>query len=122
MKLSDEEAQRVERGPERIWATVNGASTRVPDGGRQLIGGWSEDAERPRAIEYVRADLYAALVSEVIEARELLPDLCDDLEAEINARYQPPVHPAMARKYDQDMEIVRRARSFLNKETDNAGE
>jgi hypothetical protein len=45
--------------PERIWATVNGASTRLPDGGRQLIGGWSEDKDLPRAVEYIRADLSA---------------------------------------------------------------
>lgn len=41
------------RHPARIWATVNGASTRLPDGGRQLIGGWSEDKDRPGAAEYV---------------------------------------------------------------------
>jgi len=50
--------------PEKIWATVNGASTRLPDGGRQLLGGWSEDAGRPRAVGYVRADLHAALTEE----------------------------------------------------------
>ena len=43
--------------PVRIWATVNGASTRLPDGGRQLLGGWSEDKDRPHAVEYVRADI-----------------------------------------------------------------
>jgi hypothetical protein len=57
--------------PKRIWATVNGASTRLPDGGRQLIGGWSEDKDLPRAVEYIRADLSAieapAAASEVTE-------------------------------------------------------
>jgi hypothetical protein len=57
--------------PKRIWATVNGASTRLPDGGRQLIGGWSEDKDIPRAVEYIRADLSAleapAAASEVTE-------------------------------------------------------
>jgi hypothetical protein len=43
--------------PPRIFATVNGASTRLPDGGRQLLGGWSEDKDRPGAVEYVRADI-----------------------------------------------------------------
>ncbi len=40
------------RHPVRIWATVNGVSTRLPDGVRQLIGGWSEDKDRPGAAEY----------------------------------------------------------------------
>lgn len=43
--------------PERIWATLNGMSTRLPDGKRQLIGGWSEDPERDHVTEFVRADL-----------------------------------------------------------------
>lgn len=43
--------------PERIFATINGMSTRLPDGHRQLIGGWSQDADRRGAVEYVRADL-----------------------------------------------------------------
>lgn len=43
---------RESRHPKRIWATVNGMSTRLPDGGRQLIGGWSEDKDRPGAAEY----------------------------------------------------------------------
>lgn len=58
--------------PERIWATINGASTRIPDGGRQLIGGWSQDRDRPRAVEYVRADLYAALEAQLAETRKAL--------------------------------------------------
>lgn len=48
--------------PARIWATCNGMSTRLPDGKRQFIGGWSEDSDRPRAIEYVRADAVEELV------------------------------------------------------------
>ena len=43
--------------PVRIFATVNGASTRLPDGSCQLIGGWCEDKTRPRVQEYVRADI-----------------------------------------------------------------
>ena len=58
--------------PEKIWATVNGASTRLPDGGRQLLGGWSEDAGRPRAVGYVRADLHAALTEERDRLKEIV--------------------------------------------------
>lgn len=43
--------------PERIYATVNGSSTRLPDGVRQLVGGWSQDAGRDLAVAYIRADL-----------------------------------------------------------------
>lgn len=48
--------------PARIWATCSGMSTRLPDGHRQFIGGWSEYSDRPRAIEYVRADAAEELV------------------------------------------------------------
>lgn len=47
--------------PARIWATVNGMSTRLPDGKRQFIGGWSEDPSRDRVTEYVRADIAEGL-------------------------------------------------------------
>ena len=57
-------------GPERIFAMVNGMSTRLPDGKRQFIWGWSEDSDRPRAIEYVRADAVEGLV-------EALEFICD---------------------------------------------
>lgn len=53
-------ADTVKHAPERIWATVNGMSTRLPDGARQFIGGWSEDPDRDRVTEYVRADLCRA--------------------------------------------------------------
>ena len=43
--------------PSRIYATVNGASTRLLDGGRQMIGGWRERPDSPRTVEYIRADL-----------------------------------------------------------------
>ncbi len=59
------DAKRQSAAPDRIFATVNGLSTRLPDGGRQLIGGWSQDPHRPRAVEYVRADLMAEVLSEV---------------------------------------------------------
>lgn len=62
--------------PQRIYATVNGASTRVPDGGRQFIGGWSETSDRPGAAEYVRADIFDSLMfhAGVMQAAFFLPD------------------------------------------------
>lgn len=47
------------KSPERIWDTVNGASTSLPSGVRQQIGGWSQTSDRPLAVEYVHADLIA---------------------------------------------------------------
>lgn len=64
--------------PKRIWATVNGASTRLPDGGRQLLGGWTEDRARPRSFEYVRIDvvqhLADALYAQVYEHGAVIAD------------------------------------------------
>ena len=40
--------------PARIWATCNGMSTRLPDGHRQFIGGWSEDSDRPQPTQHHR--------------------------------------------------------------------
>lgn len=48
--------------PAMIWATCNGMSTRLPDGHRQFVGGWSEDKDRPRAEQFIRADLVEPLV------------------------------------------------------------
>ena len=53
--------------PARIWATCNGMSTRLPDGHRQFIGGWSEDKDRPRAEAFIRADI----VKRMAEALEM---------------------------------------------------
>lgn len=53
--------------PERIWATLNGMSTRLPDGKRQFIGGWSEDPERGRVTPYTRTDLVEAERAECVE-------------------------------------------------------
>lgn len=50
--------------PDRIWATVNGMSTRLPDGARQLVGGWSQDADRAGAAEYVLASTLESLQRE----------------------------------------------------------
>lgn len=75
--------------PERIFATVNGASTRLPDGGRQLIGGWSEDSERPRVTEYVRKDLFDAMKAERDDMLTKLTEakrICDSItQADIEA-------------------------------------
>lgn len=50
--------------PDRIWATVNGMSTRLPDGARQLVGGWSQDADRTGTVEYVLASTIESLQRE----------------------------------------------------------
>ena len=44
-----------------------------------------------------------------------LKDCADDLESEINARYNGPsqVHPALQRRYERDMEPVVVARRLL---------
>ena len=56
--------------PDRIFVTVNGVSTRLPDGRRQLIGGWSEDASRPGAAEYVRASHLTSAAPDLYERLE----------------------------------------------------
>ena len=58
--------------PERIFAKVNGFTTRHPDGSRALIGGWCERQE-DRSIEYIRDDLVPApSVSVKTAAKHLL--------------------------------------------------
>ena len=56
-------------------------------------------------------------MSESVSISELaaaLAELADDLEAEINGRYlDSNVHPALARRYDRDMQPVRNARALL---------
>ena len=46
---------------------------------------------------------------------EALMDCAEDLEAELNARYGGPddIHEALKRRYERDMEPVRRARTVL---------
>ncbi|KAA3503249.1 hypothetical protein DXM27_10345 [Rhizobium rhizogenes] len=61
--------------PDRIWATVNGMSTRLPDGARQLVGGWSQDADRIGAVEYVLASTLESLQRENEELRKDRYDL-----------------------------------------------
>lgn len=55
--------------PEIIHATINGMSTSFPSGRRHLVGGWGETDDKPRAVRYVRADLYDARTSEFAMAR-----------------------------------------------------
>lgn len=42
-----------------------------------------------------------------------LKECANDLEAEIDARYGRPVHPALAHQYERDMEPVQTARAIL---------
>ena len=58
--------------PDRIWATVNGMSTRLPDGARQLVGGWSQDAARAGSAEYVLASTLEILQRENDKLRQFL--------------------------------------------------
>lgn len=58
--------------PARIWATCNGMSTRLPDGHRQFIGGWSEDKSRAGAEAYYRTDIVEAMAEALGEARDAL--------------------------------------------------
>lgn len=63
--MSNVEAiKKADNAPDRIWATVNGMSTRYPDGSRRLIGGWQQDAGRAESVEYVRATALEALQRE----------------------------------------------------------
>jgi hypothetical protein len=47
--------------------------------------------------------------------RDILREIVSDLEAEVEDRYRGfKDHPAMARRYERDIEIVNRARLYLN--------
>jgi hypothetical protein len=43
----------------------------------------------------------------------LVTELTMDLENEIDARYGQDIHPAMKRRYENDIEVCRRARTAL---------
>lgn len=66
--------------PARILAIVNGMSTRLPDGNCQMLGGWSEDSAGPRAVEYVRTDLFATSEAARIKAEGEVERLREALE------------------------------------------
>lgn len=63
--------------PDKIFATVNGASTDVISGQRGLIGGWHQHP-RDFSAEYVRADAVEDMVAEA--RREALQEACDIAE------------------------------------------
>ena len=63
------------RHPARIWATVNGARTRLPNGKRFLIGGWAEERHPDRTKserQYVRADVAEETLAALKEGRRAL--------------------------------------------------
>jgi len=69
-----------------------------------------------KAIEIGRLNAKIESDAKVIAAlRETLKDCADDLEAEVEARYSHGIkeHPAMAPKYERDMEPVIKARKIL---------
>ena len=46
--------------------------------------------------------------------KSMVNELADELEAEVEGHYHGiKDHPAMARRYDRDMEVVIRARSLI---------
>lgn len=49
--------------------------------------------------------------------RELIEEMAGDIEAEVTHRYvhNGEIHPAEQRKYDNDMEVVKRARQALER-------
>lgn len=59
-------------------------------------------------------DHISALEAQLEEARGIMRDLADDLDAEVKARYQGmEKYPTMFRKAEADREPIRRARAFL---------
>lgn len=75
-----------------------------------------ENAEFPGEIKYVRAD-------ELDRLRVALRDCADDLEAEINAKYQAAnrAYPSEERRFQRDMETVRQARAELARGKPSSG-
>lgn len=71
--------------PSRIYATVNGASTRLPGGGRQLVGGWRERPDSPRTVEYIRADLVEGMKVALADLLSWFPDKPTEPEWRIKA-------------------------------------
>lgn len=56
------------------------------------------------------------LRAELAEAREVLRECADDLAAELANRYAGTLdYPSMARKFENDMAPVRRARAFYER-------
>jgi hypothetical protein len=58
--------------------------------------------------------LYGKLADEIERLRALAKELADDLEAEIDAHYaKTKDYPSELRRYERDMDSVRRARAAL---------
>lgn len=91
--------------PAMIWATCNGMSTRLPDGHRQFVGGWSEDKDRPRAEQFIRADLVEPLVEALQSIRQYGSDT-------LSGRADGPDDRQWQR--ESVLEMTRRARAALS--------
>jgi len=56
----------------------------------------------------------ADAADEIERLRAMVGELADDMASEIEGHYEGlKDHPSMKRRYDRDMEIVRRARALL---------
>jgi hypothetical protein len=70
-----------------------------------------DERPSPLAAEH---DSLAVTLAEIIKFATLAAEVADDLETELNARYQAPnVHPALQARYDRDMQPVRELRAVL---------
>jgi hypothetical protein len=73
-------------------------------------------------IKYLTHQEHAALLAENERLRAALKDCADDLESEVKHRYDRiGDHPAMAPKYERDMEPVKAARALLADEQQKDG-
>jgi hypothetical protein len=72
------------------------------------------NTSRPQMRELCARLLSAEAKVKVLEA--LLTELTMDLENEIDARYGQDIHPAMKRRYENDIEVCRRARTALQEQ------
>ena len=75
-------------------------------------------------LDFMRDALFTMKNAENIIAQrdELLAALKEvscDLECEIKARYGNDIHPAMQRKYDNDIDAVNRAKLLISKHESN---
>jgi hypothetical protein len=73
------------------------------------------NTSRPQMRELCARLLSAEAKVKVLEA--LLTELTMDLENEIDARYGQDIHPAMKRRYENDIEVCRRARAALQEQS-----
>lgn len=75
---------------------------------------WLSPTTEPRGCPTPGA---CSAVEEIVRLRALVTELADDLEAEINARYPEAwrEYPSEQRRYERDMEPVRRARATTSR-------